>query len=254
MENKKDKTKIDIILPNYNSSKFVIKTISSIFKQTYKNWKLIIVDDFSDKKTKKILKEISKNKNIKVFFLNKNHGAGFCRNFAIKKSKSPYLAFIDSDDTWKKDKLKKQINFMKKNNFSFSYTDYKTFGNKKRKVDNPSKLNYLNFLRNTSIATSTMMIKRDLIGNIKFTNTKICEDFFFKCRLLQKVGHAFCLDQYLTNYRIRKNSLQSNNLRNFYWIWKINKNYNKLNIIDNFISLLFISINSLKKYGGKNFF
>jgi len=251
---KKEKTKIDIILPNYNSSQFIIKTINSILKQTYKNWKLIIVDDFSDKKTKKILKEISKNKNIKVFFLNKNHGAGFCRNFAIKKSKSPYLAFIDSDDTWKKDKLKKQINFMKKNNFSFSYTDYKTFGNKKRKVDNPSKLNYLNFLRNTSIATSTMMIKRDLIGNIKFTNTKICEDFFFKCRLLQKVGHAFCLDQYLTNYRIRKNSLQSNNLRNFYWIWKINKNYNKLNIIDNFISLLFISINSLKKYGGKNFF
>ena len=251
---KKEKTKIDIILPNYNSSQFIIKTINSILKQTYKNWKLIIVDDFSDKKTKKILKKISKNKNIKVFFLNKNHGAGFCRNFAIKKSKSPYLAFIDSDDTWKKDKLKKQINFMKKNNFSFSYTDYKTFGKKKRKVNNPSKLNYFDFLRNTSIATSTMMIKRDLIGNIKFTNTKICEDFFFKCRLLQKVGHAFCLDQYLTNYRIRKNSLQSNNLRNFYWIWKINKNYNKLNIIDNFISLLFISINSLKKYGGKNFF
>ena len=251
---KKEKTKIDIILPNYNSSQFIIKTINSILKQTYKNWKLIIVDDFSDKKTKKILKEISKNKNIKVFFLNKNHGAGFCRNFAIKKSKSPYLAFIDSDDTWKKDKLKKQINFMKKNNFSFSYTDYKTFGNKKRKVDNPSKLNYLNFLRNTSIATSTMMIKRDLIGNIKFTNTKICEDFFFKCKLLQKVGYAFCLKKYLTNYRIRKNSLQSNNLRNFYWIWKINKNYNKLNMIDNLISLMFISINSLKKYGGKNIF
>ena len=255
MENKeKKKTKIDIILPNYNSSQFIVKTVNSILKQTYKNWKLIIVDDFSDKKTKKILKEISKNKNIKVFFLNKNHGAGFCRNFAIKKSKSPYLAFIDSDDTWEKDKLKKQLNFMKKNNFSFSYTDYKTFGDKKRKVDNPSKLNYFDFLRNTSIATSTMMVKRDLIGNIKFTNTKICEDFFFKCKLLQKVGHAFCLDQYLTNYRIRKNSLQSNNFRNFYWIWKINKNYNKLNIFENLISLLFISINSLKKYRGKNFF
>ena len=80
--------------------------------------------------TKNILKKISKNKNIKVFFLNKNRGAGFCRNFAIKKSNSPYIAFIDSDDIWKKDKLKKQISFMKKNNFSFSYTDYKTFGEK----------------------------------------------------------------------------------------------------------------------------
>jgi len=253
MENKKkEKTKIDIILPNYNSSKFISKTIKSILRQTYKNWKLIIVDDFSNEETKNILKKISKKKNIKVFYLNKNRGAGFCRNFAIKKSNSPYLAFIDSDDMWEKDKLKKQINFMKNNNFLFSYTDYKTFGEKNRKVNNPSKLDYNDFLRNTSIATSTMMIKRNIIGNIKFTDTKICEDFFFKCSLLKKIGHAYCLDEYLTNYRIRRNSLQSNNLRNIYWIWKINKNYNKLNIFNNFISLLFISYNSLKKYGGKN--
>ena len=255
MENKKkEKTKIDIILPNYNSSQFIIKTIKSILNQSYKNWKLIIVDDFSDKKTKNILKKISKKKNVKVFFLNKNYGAGFCRNFAIKKSNSPYLAFIDSDDIWEKDKLKKQISFMKKNNFSFSYTDYKTFGEKNRKVNSPTKLNYYDFLRNTSIATSTMMIKRNVIGNIRFTNTKICEDFFFKCKLLKKTGYAFCLNEYLMNYRIRKNSLQSNYLRNFYWIWKINKDYNKLNIIENLISLMFISINSLKKYGVRNIF
>ena len=59
MENKKkEKTKIDIILPNYNSSRFIIKTIESILRQTYKNWKLIIVDDFSDIETRKILKKI----------------------------------------------------------------------------------------------------------------------------------------------------------------------------------------------------
>ena len=255
MENKKkEKTKIDIILPNYNSSKFIIKTVESILRQTYKNWKLIIVDDFSNIETKQILNKISKKKNIKVFFLKKNRGAGFCRNFAIKKSNSPYLAFIDSDDIWKKDKLKKQISFMKNNNFLFSYTDYKTFGAKNRKINNPSKIDYTSFLKNTSIATSTMMIKRDIIGNIKFTNTKICEDFFFKCKLLRKIGYAYCLKEYLTNYRIRRKSLQSNNLRNFYWIWKINKDYNKLNIFDNLISLLFISFNSFKKYGGKNIF
>jgi hypothetical protein len=99
-----------------------------------------------------------------------------------------------------------------------------------------------------------MMIKRNKINNSKFTNTKICEDYYFKCKILKKINYAFCLGQYLTKYRIRKNSLQSKNLRNLYWIWKINKNYNKLSFLDNLISLIFISLNSLKKYGGKNIF
>ena len=67
MENKKkEKTKIDIILPNFNSFEFISETVKSILNQSYKNWKLIIVDDFSDKKTKSLLKKISRNKNIKV--------------------------------------------------------------------------------------------------------------------------------------------------------------------------------------------
>ena len=134
MENKiQEKTKIDIILPNYNSSKFILQTIDSILKQTYKNWKLIIVDDFSDTETKNILKKISKRKNIKVFYLNKNYGAGFCRNFAIKKSNSPYVAFIDSDDIWEKDKLKNQISFMKKIVFHFHILIIKHLTEKKEK-------------------------------------------------------------------------------------------------------------------------
>ena len=255
MENKKkEKTKIDIILPNYNSSQFIVETVNSIINQTYKNWKLIIVDDFSDRKTVNILKKISKNKKIKIFLLKKNKGAGFCRNYAIKKSNSPYIAFIDSDDIWKKNKLKNQIKFMKKNNFLFTYTNYETFGKKYKKIINPSKLDYSKFIKNTSIATSTMMIKRNTINNIKFTNSKICEDYYFKCRLLKKTKFAYCLESNLAKYRIRDNSLQSSNIRNFYWIWKINKNLNKLNFFENILSLFFISLNSLKKYGGKNIF
>ncbi len=255
MENKKkEKTKIDIILPNYNSSQFIVETVNSIINQTYKNWKLIIVDDFSDRKTVNILKKISKNKKIKVFLLKKNKGAGFCRNYAIKKSNSPYIAFIDSDDIWKKNKLKNQIKFMKKNNFLFTYTNYETFGKKYKKIINPSKLDYSKFIKNTSIATSTMMIKRNTINNIKFINSKICEDYYFKCRLLKKTKFAYCLESNLAKYRIRDNSLQSSNIRNFYWIWKINKNLNKLNFFENILSLFFISLNSLKKYGGKNIF
>jgi len=253
MANKKEKKiKIDIILPNFNSSDSIKETIKSIIDQTFKNWKLIIVDDCSDKKTRTLLKKFSKNKRIKIYWLKKNKGAGYCRNYAIKKSKSPYLAFIDSDDIWKKDKLETQLRFMENNNYLFTYTNYETFGKKIKFISPAKEYDFKKFVNDTSICTSTMIIKKNILKNIKFINSEICEDYFFKCKIL-KICNAYCLDDYLTKYRIRKNSLQSSSLKNFYWIWKINREYNKFNFLENFFSLFFISINSLRKYGFKSF-
>lgn len=252
MKIKKDR--IDIILPNYNSYEFILETLESIQNQGYPYWKLIIVDDCSNSKTKNILKKFSKNKKIKIFWLKRNRGAGFCRNLAMKKSVSPYMAFIDADDVWKKNKLQEQIKFMKKKKISFSYSNYETFGERKKFIIPPLKLNFNNFIGNTSIATSTMMIKRSKVKGINFTNSKICEDYYFKCKLLKKVKYAFKINKFLVKYRIRVDSLQSSNIRNLYWIWKINKENNKFNFFQNLSSLISISINSIKKYGGKNLF
>ena len=247
----KKKIKIDIILPNYNSSDFIKDTLKSIISQTYKNWNLIIVDDCSNQKTRNILKKYQKNKKIKIYWLKKNK-AGYCRNLAIKKSKSPYLAFIDSDDIWKKDKLETQLRFMENNNYSFTYTSYETFGSKVANITPAKEYDFKRFIHDTSICTSTMILKRNVSKGVEFTSSEICEDYFFKCKIL-KICNAYCLNDYLTRYRIRKDSLQKNSFKNFYWIWKINSDLNKLNIFQNFFSLFFISLNSLKKYGLKNF-
>ena len=247
-------SKVTIILPNYNSHLFIKKAISSIISQTYLNWELIIIDDASDTKTIKILKNLKKNKKIKIFYLKKNRGQAYCRNLAIKKSKSKYLAFIDSDDFWKKNKLKDQINFMEKNQYLFSYTNYYTFKENDKilkKVKVPNKFNFNSFIKNTSIGTSTMIVKKSILKKIYFPKTEICEDYYFKCKILKKIDFAYCLPRFLSYYQIRKNSLQNNKLKNIYWIWKINNNLNKLNFFDNLISLLSISFNSIKKYGFK---
>ena len=195
-----------------------------------------------------------KNKKIKVIFLKKNKGAGYCRNLAIKNSSGKYLAFIDSDDIWKSKKLSSQFNFMRKNNFLFTYTNYELINDKGKSlgfVKPPRQFTFDSFVKNTSIGTSTMMIKKSISKNINFTNTLICEDYFYKCRILKKINTANLLNSTLTKYRIRKNSLQSNKLRNFYWIWKINRKYNKFRFLENFKSLISISINSFRKYGFK---
>ena len=246
---------VDIILPNYNSSSYLDETLNSVINQSYKNWRLFIVDDNSDEKTQKILKKYSNHPNINILWLKKNKKPGFCRNLAIRNSKSEYIAFLDSDDIWEKEKLSKQLQFMIKNNYYFTYTNFSTFVSTNKQINKeikpPQNFSFKKFVSNTTIPTSTMIIKRSSIGNVKFSRTKICEDYFFKCQILKKVNYAYCLPENLTKYRIRKNSLQSNKLRNFYWIWYINKNYNHFNFIENLVSLTCISINSLKKYGFK---
>ena len=252
----KEKSKISIILPNYNSSKYIEETLSSILNQSFKDWRLIIIDDNSNFETKKILEKFKNNKQINIILLNKNKGAGYCRNLGIQISNSEYISFIDSDDTWEAEKLEEQFNFMKKNEYDFTYTQYSTFkmNNEKKilkKITPPKKMSYESFINDTSISTSSMMLKKKVIGETKFSDSEICEDYFFKCEILKKVNYAFCLEKKLTNYRIRENSLQSNKLKNLFWVWKINKNLNKLSTVRNLISVISISVSSFKRYGLK---
>ena len=249
----KRKTKISIVMPNYNSSLYFEQTVKSIFNQSFLDWELIIVDDNSNFQTKKILKKYLKRKKIRIFFLKRNRGDGYCRLYGIKKAYSNIIAFIDSDDIWKKNKLKLQYNFMKKYNLSFSYTQYDAFKENgfKKRVFPPNKLNYENFTKNTSIATSSMMIRRKLFNRIKLSHSPNFEDYFLKCQILKKINYAYCLQNNLLDYRIRIRSLSNDKLRNIIWIWIINRKFNKMSFFKSLISVFLISFNSIKKYGLK---
>ena len=124
---------VDVILPNYNKEKFLEEAINSVIVQTYKNWHLYIIDDNSSDNSEKIIDKFSNLKNVTIIKLKKNKGPSFCRNYAMRISKSKYISFIDSDDSWSGDKLEKQIDFMEKNNLNFTYTDYTTFFEKMEK-------------------------------------------------------------------------------------------------------------------------
>ena len=248
--------KIDIIIPNYNNEQFLKKSINSVIKQSFKNWKIYIVDDNSTDNSRDILKKYRKNKKIKFFFLKKNMGPSYCRNYAISKSKSELIAFLDSDDFWSKEKLKKQINFMKKYNLSFTFTDYIPFFSKSGKYLRATNLdktfNFNQFIHNSSIGTSTMIIKRSIIKNIRFKKTNIMEDYVFKCEILKKKKITSTkLGKPLAYYRLYKGSRNSNRFKNVISLWRLNSKYNNLNLLQNFFSIFMISVNSLKKYGFK---
>ena len=253
----KDNSFIDIILPNYNKSAFIKEAIDSILNQTYKNWQLYIIDDHSTDNSRDVINTFSNLKNVKIIKLNKNKGPSFCRNYGMRISKSKYISFIDSDDVWINTKLEKQIYFMEKNNLNFTYTDYTSFfdNNGKKKLIKKTFLknyfNYKTFINNSSINTTTMIIARSILKTHRFKKIKLCEDYLFKCNLLKNNNVAQKLGENLAYYRILKKSRSSQRLKNIYWLWHINKNYNKLNFFQNIASIFFISINSIKKYGIK---
>ena len=253
----REKPSVDVILPNYNKAEFLDEAINSVICQSYKNWKLLIIDDGSNDTSNKIILKYKNVKNIKTIFLNKNKGVSFSRNLGIRLSNSKYIAFIDSDDYWTKDKLADQIFFMENFNYEFTYTDYTPFVSKKgiksfkKKVLPSNSFSFKEFIHDTSIAMSSVVIKRSVLRNIIFKKLKICEDYLFKCDLLKKNITARKFNQNTMFYRIVKNSLQSSKFRNLYWIWYINKKYNKLTILNNLKSILFITISSMKRYGIK---
>ena len=243
---------VDIIIPVYNSQKYINKTIKSVFKQTYKNWKLIIIDDASTDGTIKIVEEICKKVKKKIIILknNVNRGQAFSRNRGLKLSKSKFVTFLDSDDFWDKNKLKNQIKFMLSNNYDFTYTDYKIIKNNQiKKIIVPDFYNYKRFIHNSSINTCSMIIKKKIIKNIYFKNLRFSEDYFFKCQILRKGYIGYKCPRSYAYYLLRKDSVQSNRLSVFFSLWTINRNFNKMNFLQNIISIFFIIVNSLRKYG-----
>jgi teichuronic acid biosynthesis glycosyltransferase TuaG len=246
--------KVDIIIPVYNSQKFINKTLKSVFRQTYKNWRLIIIDDASTDNTvklvEKIVKKLKERRKIIILKNNINRGQAFSRNRGLKYSKSKFVAFLDSDDLWNKNKLKNQINFMLSNSYDFTYTNYKIIRNNViKKIIVPDFYNYKRFIHNSSIHTSSMILKKKIIKNIFFKNLSFCEDYFFKCQILRKGYIAYKCPGSYSYYLLRKDSLQSNRLAVFFSLWTINRNLNKMNFIQSITSIFFIIINSLKKYG-----
>ena len=115
---------VTIVMPSFNTSKYIAETLESVISQTYTDWELIIVDDCSTDNTDEIVRPYLNYSRIKFFKNKRNICAAECRNRALREAKGKWIAFLDSDDLWLPEKLEKQISFMEKNDYHFSYTNY----------------------------------------------------------------------------------------------------------------------------------
>lgn len=239
---------VSIITPVYNAEKTISYTIDSVISQTMTDFEMLIVDDMSDDKTISIIKEYQKkDKRIKLFQSNKKIGATGARNKALKEACGRYIAFLDADDLWTKDKLKKQVKYMQKNNYAFTYTDYEYIDNFNNKIGImrkcPKKVSYFRMLLGDSIGCLTVMYDSKKVGKIEIPNIKKRNDYALWCQILKRVKVGYKYNEILALYRKSENSLSSGSKFGLLkYHYQLHRNINRFNL---FTSLFLTTTNVL---------
>lgn len=244
---------VSIILPYYKKKDFILLTIQSILKQTYKNFEVIIVNDDQSNESKDILENIKK-KDTRISIINNenNFGAGLSRNEAIKIAKGKYLAFCDADDLWEMNKLENQLNFMKKKNINFSFTSYNIINDLGNIIGNRKAYEEITFkqlLRSCDIGLSTVIVEKKTINdlNINFPNIKTKEDYVVWLYLSKNGVRMMGLQENLTSWRKLSDSLSSSIFQKILDGYRVYRVYLKLNIVKSLFYLFLLSVNFLIK-------
>lgn len=241
---------VSIIIPYYKKKKYIKKTINSIINQNYKNKYeiLLIYDDNNNQDLKYLKKNFKKINNFRIINNKDNIGVARSRNLGIKKSKGTYCAFLDADDTWNKNKLRYQLNYMKKNGYLFTFTGYvkkkkmrKIFVSSKKK-----KISYNDLLKECVIGLSTVIIKKNIIPKNLFPITKTQEDLGAWLKLTKKGISAYYLNKYLSQWNFTSYSLSSNTIQKLNDLKKIISMQN-ISIYNKFISFFLIIFNSISR-------
>lgn len=217
--------KVSVIIPIYNSEKYLKECLDSVINQTYKNIEIICVNDVSTDKSVDIIKSY-KDKRIKLVNLKYNSGVAIARNRGIEESTGDYICFIDSDDYWILDKLEKQVKFIEENDYSFIYSDYAYLKeNKKHIAHVPSSITYKQALKNTTIFTSTVMFNMKHLKKeeIYMPNYRKGQDTATWWKVLKKIDRAYAINEVLSIYRVGGKSLSSNKFKALKRTWNIYK-------------------------------
>ena len=242
---------VSVIIPYYKKKEYIISSINSVLNQTYKNLEIIIIYDDLNKKDLNLLKKIKKkDKRIKIYINKKNLGAGRSRNKGIKLSKGVFVAFLDSDDLWKKNKLKKQIFFMKKNGINASHTSYTIINSNNKIVGsrNAKDMSYKLLLKSCDIGLSTVVLKKEIItSKIKFANIKTKEDYVLWLKITFNNNKIFALKDNLTKWRKLEDSLSSSKLQKIYDGYLVYRKYMNFNLLKSFGFLMLLSFNYFLK-------
>lgn len=236
--------KVSVVMPLYNSERYVAEAIESVIEQTFTNWELIVVDDGSTDKSCEIVEEYAKKDNrIKLMYNpTPNRMPSSPRNIGIQAAEGEYIAFLDSDDIWLKEKLSQQLELFKDKRTAVVYSDYEKIDEHSHRsariVKAPRYTDYQRLLYSNVIGNLTGIFDVSKVGKKYYLDIHH-EDYAFWLSILKKGYIARSTKTITALYREHKNSMSSNKLRNLSWQWNILRNVENINVLRS--SMYFVS-------------
>lgn len=229
---------VSIIMPSYNSEKYIGEAIESVQKQTVSDWELIIVDDASLDQTAGRVSAYLTDERIRFVQLEQNSGTAAVRNRALDLARGTYIAFLDSDDLWNEDKLEKQLMFIREQEEAgrdcwFTCAGYQKIDEQGepllRGVLPPKKTGYWKalFLSNP-IGNSTVIYHRERFKDIRVPDIRKRNDFALWLAMLHNHNICYGMEEILASYRVRKNSISAHKLPLIKYHWILYRKIEKL--------------------------
>ena len=243
---------VTVIIPYYKKKNFIKEAILSAVSQTYQNLEILIIYDDESHDDLDFIKQIEKlDKRISLIINTKRLGAGLSRNLGIESSKGTFIAFLDSDDIWKKNKIEKQLHFMKENNFKISHTSYEIINQKNNIIGMRVARSFNNLqdlLISCDIGLSTVLLEKEILSEeCLFPHLKTKEDFVLWLKIIKKNIIIAGIDENLASWRKLNNSLSSSTLQKLFDGFSVYHNYMKFSFMKSIYYLFCLSVNYLKK-------
>lgn len=246
---------ISIVVPVYNAEKYIVEAIQTVKEQTYQNWEMILVDDGSTDQSRELIKQ-NLCDHMTLIALKKHAGTAVARNEGIKQAKGRYLSFLDADDLWDKEKQKKQLDFMKKNGYAFTYTAFQYIDEnhktRSKKIAVPEKLEYKEALKDTRILSIAVLLDLKQIPKETCMMINVMhEDVATWWKIMKRGYPAYGLNEVLVYYRRYPNSKTFSKLKSAKHRWEVYRKVEKLSILKSAYYFFYYVLYGIKKRIGK---
>ena len=226
---------VSIITPTFNSTKFIAQTIRSVQNQSYSNWELIVVDDCSTDETVNIIKDfVANDSRVFLYQLEKNSGAGIARNLGIQKANGRFIAFLDSDDLWKREKLKTQVDYLISKNVPFTFSYYECINEEGEPLNKiitaPQKLTFNKLFFCNFVGNLTGIYDVSYFGKIPISKIRKRQDWIVWLTILKTIKTAKPISESLAFYRVRTDSISASKIVLLKSNYSVYRQFHQLNI------------------------